>query len=96
DLSERSTEVDEVADDRWHYCHVLVGGGILAHGITPLAALEHHLVAAASEMTTFGSLLSHLLPLLLQIIYGLIAGAIVLVVMTSLSHLRAKFRAKSN
>ncbi|MBO1271671.1 MULTISPECIES: DUF808 domain-containing protein [Shewanella] len=74
----------------------LVGGGILAHGIAPLAALEHHLAAAASEMATFGSLLSHLLPLLLQIFYGLIAGAIVLVVMTSLSHLRAKFRAKSN
>ncbi|QUN05193.1 DUF808 domain-containing protein [Shewanella yunxiaonensis] len=72
----------------------LVGGGILAHGIAPLAALEHHLAEAAAEIANVGSLLSHLLPLLLQIIYGLIAGAIGLIVITLLSRIRAKFRAK--
>ncbi|MCL1074522.1 DUF808 domain-containing protein [Shewanella dokdonensis] len=72
----------------------LVGGGILAHGIAPLAALEHHLTDAVAAVATYGGLLSHLLPLLLQIIYGLIAGALVLIVMTVLGGLRAKFSAK--
>jgi hypothetical protein len=50
----------------------LVGGGILTHGIAPLQA------AIAALTGTGGALVSALLPLLADLVLGLVAGALVL------------------
>ena len=52
----------------------MVGGGILTHGIPPL----HHWI----EKVAHGGLLGAILPTLLDILVGLIAGAIVLGIVT--------------
>ena len=60
----------------------LVGGGILTHGI---AALHHAIEALAQHVAGWGGvggILAALTPLLMDAIVGLIAGALVLLVVT--------------
>ena len=52
----------------------LVGGGILAHGITPL----HHAIVVLAEKT--GDLLAPVIPVLMNAVVGVITGALVLMV----------------
>ncbi len=63
----------------------LVGGGILTHGY----AAAHHFIedtskslAALENMPTAGAVLSSLAPMFINLIVGIVAGAIVLVVVT--------------
>jgi hypothetical protein len=60
----------------------LVGGGILTHGIGPL----HH--AIEQLLANTGALVGALAPLLIDAAVGVIAGAIVLAVMTAFNKLR--------
>ncbi len=60
----------------------LVGGGILEHGIPPLRHAAESLAAAAGGVAAVGPLLKALTPLLLDGLIGIVAGAIVLGVVT--------------
>lgn len=54
----------------------LVGGGILTHGITPL----HHAIEVLAAKA--GGLMASVLPVLMDLVVGIIAGALVLVAVT--------------
>jgi predicted DNA repair protein MutK len=62
----------------------LVGGGIVSHGIGPL----HHAIDAASEAVAHIPLASPLLGAILQILAGLVVGAIALACFTLVQRLR--------
>lgn len=61
----------------------LVGGGILVHGIAPLAGMAHHLEEA-------GGLVGSLGPLLANAGVGLAAGALILAAVQGVARLRSK------
>lgn len=66
----------------------LVGGGILTHGVTPL----YHAIEAFTQQAAtgrLGALLAPALPLLADAVVGLLAGALVLLVVTGLKRLKA-------
>ena len=56
----------------------MVGGGILTHGVAPLHGLIEHLAEAAGGLGAFGGVLAALTPTLLNALAGIIAGALVL------------------
>jgi uncharacterized protein len=60
----------------------LVGGGILEHGIPPLHHAAERLGAAAGSVAGIGPLLKALAPLLLDALIGIVAGGVVLAVVT--------------
>jgi predicted DNA repair protein MutK len=60
----------------------LVGGGILEHGIPPLHHAAERLAAAAGSVAGIGPLLKALTPLLLDALIGIVAGGVVLAVVT--------------
>ena len=60
----------------------LVGGGILAHGIPSADALIHHAATAVHDLAHFGGLLAVLVSLALEALLGILAGGLVLVVVS--------------
>ncbi|MFB8830851.1 DUF808 domain-containing protein [Azotobacter sp. CWF10] len=56
----------------------LVGGGILVHGLPFLAHWLHGLEASTNGLPTVGSILSALLPMLMNALVGIVAGGLVL------------------
>jgi predicted DNA repair protein MutK len=60
----------------------LVGGGILAHGIPALHHVAEAIATAAAGVATIGPLLKVLMPLVLDGLVGIVAGALVLGVVT--------------
>jgi predicted DNA repair protein MutK len=60
----------------------LVGGGILTHGLPGAHDLIHRLTQAAGTLPGIGGTLNLMLPLLLDALVGIIAGALVLVAVT--------------
>ena len=60
----------------------LVGGGILTHGIPPLHDTIEHLLAGVGEVMHF------LAPLLIDLVVGVIAGALTLVLVNTVKRLR--------
>ena len=66
----------------------LVGGGILVHGIPPVYDLLHHLQDLAQRSTMAGGLLSMLTTLLYNAAFGILAGGLVLGLVTLASRLR--------
>lgn len=60
----------------------LVGGGILTHGIAPLHHAIEALAQKAAAMGGPGGFIAALTPLLMDAVVGLIAGALVLLVVT--------------
>ena len=60
----------------------LVGGGILTHGLPGAHDLIHSLTHAAGTLPGIGGTLNLMLPLLLDALVGIIAGALVLVAVT--------------
>lgn len=68
----------------------MVGGGILTHGIQAI----HHLIEGTAEQTLalpyLGSLLAGLLPTLLDALFGILVGAVVLGVVTLFGRLRGE------
>ena len=57
----------------------MVGGGILIHGIPGADEWIEHLAHGAGAVPGVGGLLETVLPTLLDVLVGLIAGALVLV-----------------
>jgi len=63
----------------------LVGGGILSHGLTPL----HHLIDGVSQWTRdVSSLLGAITPLAMDALVGVIAGALVLLVVSGIKRIK--------
>ena len=69
----------------------LVGGGILTHGIAPLQALIESTTAKAAALGGVGPLLGAVTPLLLDAVVGLLAGALVLLVVNGFKKSKSKF-----
>ena len=67
----------------------LVGGGILTHGIPPLHHLIEHLAGLAGTIAGVGSVLKALLPPLLDMLAGVVAGGLALLGVRAFAALRA-------
>jgi predicted DNA repair protein MutK len=68
----------------------LVGGGILTHGLTPLHHVIEGVTQKVSEVNGIGALLGAVTPLALDALVGIVAGAIVLLVVTGIKRLKPK------
>ena len=66
----------------------LVGGGILVHGLPPVAALVHGAEHAAGTIPAVGVVIAGLTPMLLNGLFGVLAGALVLGAVSLLQKLR--------
>lgn len=60
----------------------MVGGGILTHGLTAVHELFHHWAHLAGQVGGIGGALEWLLPTLLNMLFGVLAGALVLAVVS--------------
>ncbi|HSC83131.1 MAG TPA: DUF808 domain-containing protein [Pseudomonas sp.] len=60
----------------------MVGGGILTHGIPALHGLIHALAVAAGSVPAVGGVLELLAPTLFDAVFGIVAGALVLAVVS--------------
>ena len=56
----------------------LVGGGILTHGLAPLHPVIEAITAASGRVPSVGSALAWITPLLMDAVFGIAAGALVL------------------
>lgn len=65
----------------------LVGGSILLHGIPHAHEVVHHLVEYIEHLPTVGGILAIITPTLLDAVFGLIAGGIVVLLVKSLTSL---------
>lgn len=68
----------------------LVGGGILIHGIPVLNDLLHHWEELALQLSFAGGVLAIIIPLLANMVLGLIAGCITLAIVTLATRLFAQ------
>jgi uncharacterized protein len=68
----------------------LVGGGILTHGLPWLHHQIEALAATAGNLPALGGALQALAPSLLDALVGVVAGALVLLAVNSVSRLRAR------
>jgi predicted DNA repair protein MutK len=68
----------------------LVGGGILTHGFAPLHHLIEALTQQAAALGGAGALLAALTPLLMDAVVGLVAGALVLLLVSLARRLRSR------
>ncbi len=66
----------------------LVGGGILLHGIPGSHELLHHLQEGLAAVPAAGVVLAAIAPLVLNLLLGLLAGAVLVVAVTMASRLR--------
>jgi predicted DNA repair protein MutK len=60
----------------------LVGGGILTHGTPGAHDVVHHWAEAAGSVSGVGPVLQALTPTLVDAVAGIVAGAVVLAVVT--------------
>lgn len=68
----------------------LVGGGILTHGVHWLSTFIEHAAEGASDLPAVGVILGGLLPMLLNAFVGIVAGALVLVLVTLIKKMSQK------
>ena len=71
----------------------MVGGGILTHGLPPIHHLFEDLASYATVVPTFGQILQGVIPALLNVVFGLIAGGVVLLVVSALGAIRGRLKA---
>jgi hypothetical protein len=71
----------------------MVGGGILTHGLPPVHHLFEDWASYATVVPTFGQILQGVIPALLNVVFGLIAGGVVLLVVSALGALRGRLKA---
>nr|WP_217917687.1 MULTISPECIES: DUF808 domain-containing protein [unclassified Myxococcus] len=72
----------------------MVGGGILTHGIAPLHHFIEHASAAAAVVPGVGGLLGALLPSLLNAVAGIIAGGLIVLLVTGATRAFQSVRAR--
>jgi uncharacterized protein len=68
----------------------LVGGGILTHALPGLGDVVHGWAKGVGELAVVGPVVAALLPTLVDLVTGLVAGTIVLVVWNNVQRLRGK------
>lgn len=68
----------------------MVGGGILVHGLHSIGAYFDHLATLVQPWAGIGPVLAYLLPTVLHTLFGVLAGAVALVVVSGISRLRGK------
>ena len=66
----------------------LVGGGILVHGLPPLAQQVHGVEHAATVIPAVGAFVAGLVPVLLNGVFGILAGTLVLGVVRLIRRIR--------
>lgn len=66
----------------------LVGGGILVHGIPNSHAYIHHAEEAAEAVPVVGGIFATVAPLLINALVGILAGAIILIVVNLIGRIR--------
>lgn len=71
----------------------MVGGGILTHGLPPVHHLFEDWASYASVVPTFGQILQGVIPALLNVVFGLVAGGVVLLVVSALGAIRGRLKA---
>jgi predicted DNA repair protein MutK len=71
----------------------MVGGGILTHGLPPVHHLFEDWASYAIVVPTFGHILQGVIPALLNVVFGLIAGGVVLLVVSALGAIRGRLKA---
>jgi hypothetical protein len=71
----------------------MVGGGILTHGLPPVHHLFEDWASYATVVPTFGQILQGVIPALLNVVFGLIAGGVVLLVVSALGAIRGRSKA---
>lgn len=71
----------------------MVGGGILTHGLPPVHHLFEDWASYATVVPTFGQILQGVIPALLNVVFGLIAGGVVLLLVSALGAIRGRFTA---
>lgn len=71
----------------------MVGGGILTHGLPAVHHLFEGWAADTSVVPTFGLLLQGVVPSLLNVVFGIVAGGLVLLVVSVLGAIRARYKA---
>lgn len=69
----------------------MVGGGILTHGLTDVNNLIHDVTDSVKVLPDVGVFLGGIVPVLLNIAFGLIAGAVVLAVVSLITRVKHKF-----
>lgn len=67
----------------------MVGGGILTHGLHMIGEQIHHAEQAVAAMSFVGPVLAVLTPSVLNGLFGVVAGAVALAVMTGIQKLRS-------
>jgi predicted DNA repair protein MutK len=65
----------------------MVGGGILVHGLPPVHHFSEAAAAAAAAVPTVGGVLGVLTSTLIDAVVGIIAGGLVLLVVTGVTKL---------
>lgn len=71
----------------------MVGGGILTHGLPPVHHLFTDWASYSAVAPGVGAILGGLTPTLLNAVFGLIAGGVVMLVVSGISSVRARFKA---
>ncbi len=69
----------------------MVGGGILTHGIPGAHDLIHHLAGGAASLPA-GALLALLIPTLLDVLTGIVAGSLALLALILFQRMRGQAR----
>ncbi|WP_141619511.1 DUF808 domain-containing protein [Myxococcus sp. AB036A] len=72
----------------------MVGGGILTHGIAPLHHFIEHSTAAVAAVPGVGGLLGALVPSLMNAVAGIIAGGLIVLLVTAATRAFQSVRAK--
>ena len=70
----------------------MVGGGILTHGIHVMHDLIQNVAQAGADLLLVGGVLAAVVPSVLDMLFGVVAGALVLVVVNVAEKLRHLFR----
>ena len=68
----------------------MVGGGILAHGIDFLSHNIEYVTEVTQKLPVVGSMLAKFLPMLINVLVGILAGAIVLTIVESTKKIKSK------
>lgn len=71
----------------------MVGGGILTHGLPPVHHLFTDWASYSMVVPGVGAILGGVAPTLLNAVFGLIAGGVVMLVVSGISSVRARFKA---
>jgi predicted DNA repair protein MutK len=74
----------------------LVGGGILSHGIPGMHGIVHHWGESVARVPGIGGALSAVLPTLVDLLTGVVAGSVILAVVMLVKRLRGGAKAASH